>query len=103
MSAEPMQDQAGAVRLALLNAISQGWRNIKVELENRELVEYIKNTRTSNHLMATLIEDIQYICKMFQTCSFSPVSSGFVESIKLSMHALNIFIDEAWVNPNARC
>ncbi|XP_027067757.1 uncharacterized protein [Coffea arabica] len=103
MSAEPMQDQAGAVRLALLNAISQGWRNIKVELESRELVECIKNTRTSNYLMATLIEDIQYICKSFQTCSFSNVNSGFVESIKLSMHALNIFIDEAWVNPNARC
>ncbi|XP_027155078.1 uncharacterized protein LOC113755222 [Coffea eugenioides] len=103
MSAEPIQDQAGAVRLALLNAISQGWRNIRVELENRVLVECIKNTRTSYHLMATLIEDIQCISNLFQNCSFSFVSSGFVGCIKLSMHALNICVDEEWVNPNLRC
>ena len=100
MSGDTKQDQAGAVRLALLNAISQGWTSIKVELEDRELVECIKHTRTSNQQMATLVEDIQYISNLFQKCSFSFVESGFVGSIKLSMHALNILVDEEWVNPN---
>nr|XP_027109407.1 uncharacterized protein LOC113729292 [Coffea arabica] len=48
MPGDTKQDQAGAVRLALLNAISQDCTGIKMELEDRELVEYIKHTRTSN-------------------------------------------------------
>ena len=103
MSADPLQDKAVAVRLALLNAINQGWRNIKVELDNRELVECIKDARYSNQLMATLIEDIQFISNLFPKCSFSFANSGKVGSIKLSLHALNIFLDEEWVNPNLRC
>ncbi|XP_027169410.1 uncharacterized protein LOC113769135 [Coffea eugenioides] len=91
MSADPLQDKAVAVRLALLNAINQGWRDIKVELDNRELVECIKETRNSNQLMATLIDDIQSISNLFHKCSFSFVNSGYVGSIKLSLHALNIF------------
>ncbi|XP_071914537.1 uncharacterized protein [Coffea arabica] len=47
MSADPLQDKAVAVRLALRNAIDQGWRNIKVELDDRELVECIKETRNN--------------------------------------------------------
>ncbi|XP_027061009.2 uncharacterized protein [Coffea arabica] len=47
MSADPLQDQAVAVRLALLNAANQGWRSIKMELNNRELVECIRDARES--------------------------------------------------------
>ena len=103
MSGDTKQDQAGAVRLALLNAISQGWTSVKVELEDSEMVECIRYTRTSNQQMATLLEDIKYISNLFQKCSFSFVESGFVGSIKLSMHALNILVDEEWVNPNLLC
>ncbi|XP_071903090.1 uncharacterized protein [Coffea arabica] len=103
MLGDTKQDLAGAVRLALLNAINQGWTSIKVELEDSELVECIKHTRTNNQQLATLVEDIHSISNLFQKCTFSFVESGFVGSIKLSMYALKIFVDEEWVNPNLKC
>ena len=98
-----MQDQAEAVRLALLKAANQGWRRITVELDNQRLVEDIMESRYSNWRVATLIEDIKSICNLFHQCSFSFAVSGKVDSIKLSMHALNIWVDEEWVNPTFRC
>ena len=103
LSTEPIQDQAVAVRLALLNAISQGWSSIRVELDNKELMECINGSRHCNHMMATLIEDIQFISNQFHKCSFSFANTGIVGSIKLSLHALTIWIDEEWVNPTLRC
>lgn len=103
LSTEPIQDQAVAVRLALLNAISQGWSSIRVELDNKELLESIIGSRHCNHMMATLIEDIQFISNPFHKCSFSFANTGKVDSIKLSLHALTIWIDEEWVNPTLRC
>ena len=102
-SGDLLQDQAAAVRLALLKAGNQGWSNIQVELDNRKLVEAIKKPSHNNHLMATLLEDIRSICNLFHQCSFSFAISRKVECIKLSLHALNIWIDEGWVNPNLRC
>lgn len=90
MSGDPLQDQAEAVRLALLKAANQGWRHIKVELDNRRLVESIMDSRYNNWRVSTLIGDIQSICNLFHQCSFSFANSGKVDSIKLSMHALNI-------------
>ena len=93
-SGDTLQDQAVAVRLALLKVAGQGWRNIKVELDNRKLVENITAAKYNNQLMATLIEDIRSIGTLFQQCSILFANSRKVESIKLSIHALNIWLDE---------
>ena len=73
------------------------------KMYNKRLVEAIKESRYSNWRVATLIEDIQSICNLFHQCSFSFLSSGKVDNIKLSMHTLNIWLDEEWVNPTLRC
>ena len=102
-SGDTLQDQAVAVRLALLKAGSQGWRRIRMELDNRKLVDAIKESRLNNQQMATLIEDIRSICTLFHQCSIFFANSRKLECIKLSIYALNIWIDEEWVNPNLRC
>ena len=102
-SGDTLQDQAVAVRLALLKVAGQGWRNVKVELDNRKLVENITAATYNNQLMATLIEDIRSIGTLFQQCSILFANSRKIGSIKLSIHALNIRVDEEWVNPNFRC
>nr|XP_027104660.1 uncharacterized protein LOC113725592 isoform X2 [Coffea arabica] len=103
VSGDTIQDQAAAVRLALLKAGSQGWRSIRMELDNRKLVDAIKGARLNNQQMATLIEDIRSICTLFHQCSIFFANSRKLECIKLSIYALNIWIDEEWVNPNLRC
>nr|XP_027082466.1 uncharacterized protein LOC113704793 [Coffea arabica] len=55
---DPLQDQAKTVKPALLKAANQGWRHIKVELDNRRLMEYIMESRHNNWRVATLVEDI---------------------------------------------
>ncbi|XP_071923241.1 uncharacterized protein [Coffea arabica] len=102
-SGDTLQDQAVAVRLALLKVAGQGWRNVKVELDNRKLVETITAATYNNQMMATLIEDIRSIGTLFQQCSILFANSRKIGSIKLSIHALNIWVDEEWVNPNFRC
>ena len=103
MSGDSLQDQAEAVKLALMNAANQGWRNIEVELDNSKLKGYIVDSRHSSWRSATLIEDIQSISSLFHLCSFSLANTGKLDSIKLSLHAFKSWFDEEWVNPNLGC
>ncbi|XP_027122249.1 uncharacterized protein [Coffea arabica] len=65
MTGDPLQDQAEAVKLALMNAAKQGWSNIEVKLDSSKLKEFIVDSRHSSWRTATIREDIQSISSLF--------------------------------------
>lgn len=75
-SGDSLQDQAEAVKLAMIKAANQGWRHIQIEVDNKKLFEYIQRSGHKNSRVAALIDDIQSSSRLFRLCSFSFVDIG---------------------------
>ena len=89
-----IQDEAVAVRLALMKARQQGWQRIKVISANKQLIAWLKAGKGDNPNTATLVEDINGLVNLFQMCSFEVRNiMNMSLSNQISHYALNILMD----------
>ena len=94
-SQRDIQDEAVAVRLALMKARQQSWQRIKVTNANKQLIALLRDRKGDNPNTATLmIEDIHVLANLFQMCSFEVRNdSNMTLCNQFSHYALNILMD----------
>ena len=93
-------NDAVAIKLILCKALEQRWSRIVIHFQNQELMRQISNRSPSNSSLATLIEDILNMQRMFRMCLFSSVRDERIgRSKSLSHHAFGIIVDEEWIVP----
>ena len=69
-------------------------------MHNKELLRQLKNRRTADIIMATLLEDILSLKTLFRMCSFCLVSDDNNDiSANISSYALDILLDEKGIIP----
>lgn len=91
-------DEAVAIKLVLCKALELHWSRIKIHSHNQELLRQLKYKSPSNSRLATLIDDILNMQKLFRMCLFCLVKKeSIVRSKMLSSHALGIIVDEEWI------
>ena len=90
-----IQDEAVAVRLALMKARQLSWQRIKVINANKQLIALLKVGKGDNPNTGTLVEDIHALANLFQMCFFEARNtSNMTLCNHLSHYALSIFMDE---------
>ena len=90
-------NEAVAIKLVLCKALEQKWSRITIHSQNQVLMRQIKYKSPSNSSIATLIDNILNMQKLFRMCLFCLVKEDSIErSKRLSSHALDIFMDEEW-------
>ena len=90
-----IQDEAGAVRLALMKARQLSWQRIKVMNANKQLIALLKAGKGDNPNTATLVEDIHALANLFQMCSFEVRNTSYMTLYNhLSHYALSIIMDK---------
>ncbi|XP_027099254.1 uncharacterized protein [Coffea arabica] len=93
-------DDAVAVKLVLSKAMEQHWDRIKILFHNKELLRQLRHQSSSESRLATLVDDITELQKMFCMCSFELVSEENMTNCKrLSFYALGILVNEEWYFP----
>ncbi|XP_027126082.2 uncharacterized protein [Coffea arabica] len=93
-------NDAVAIKLILCKALEQGWSRIAIHFHNQDLMRQMKNRCPSNSSLATLIEDILNMQRLFRMCLFRSVRDERIERSKcLSHHAFGIIVDEEWIVP----
>ena len=89
-----IQDEAAAVRLALIKVTQLGWHRIKVINVNKHLIAMLKSGKGDNPNIVTLVEDILALANMFQMCFFEVGKNSNMSLCKsISRYALSIIID----------
>ncbi|XP_027098791.1 uncharacterized protein [Coffea arabica] len=93
-------DDAVALKLAMCKANTLHQRNVQFQVKNRQLLNHIRTQKASDSRIATLVEDIVQLKRLFHMCSFCLASSdkNYLSS-RISMYALGITIDEELVFP----
>ena len=100
-SSNQVQHEAEGVKWALIKATEQGWRLVCIGVPNMDLLQQIQGTKTVGLWLATLIEDIRELSKMFYKCSFCIGKYRRNDlSCLFSAQALSNYFDVEWVNPN---
>ncbi|XP_027181659.1 uncharacterized protein LOC113780035 [Coffea eugenioides] len=94
-----MQSTAEAVKMAIIKARHQQWKEIVVHIPCPQLLKMIKERMAKDIKMATLIDDINDLRSLFQKCSFCLDRSLDSRCEVISDYALGIFQDEEWINP----
>ncbi|CDP14440.1 unnamed protein product [Coffea canephora] len=91
------QDNAEAVRLCMIKAATKGWRDIKIRIEDRKLLDQIRAGKVRSLELATIIEDIQKMTSWFRMCFFDRLNED-IDSMcySLSKIALLNFCDMEW-------
>ncbi|CDP14470.1 unnamed protein product [Coffea canephora] len=90
-------DEAMAVHLVLCKAFEHQWSRITIQFQSQDLMRQIKYNSPSNSRLATLIEDILSMQKLFRLCLFSLANENSIKrSRDLSSHAFGILVDEEW-------
>ncbi|XP_027152078.1 uncharacterized protein LOC113752144 [Coffea eugenioides] len=88
-------DDALALKLVLCKAAQYRWNRIKLNFANKELLKQLTKTQPMGSRMATLLEDIVNVKKLFCMCSFClSREENMIDSRKLSVDALGIIVDE---------
>ena len=88
-------DDALALKLVLSKAVQQQWSRIRLNLANKELLKQLTHTQPLDSRMATLLEDIANLQRLFYMCSFCLSREGnMIDSKKLSADAFGIIVDE---------
>nr|XP_027103028.1 uncharacterized protein LOC113724320 [Coffea arabica] len=91
------QDNVEAVRLCMIKAATKGWRDIKIRIEDRKLLDHIRAGKARSLEETTIIEDIQKMTSWFRMCFFERLSED-CDSLcySLSKIALLNFCDMEW-------
>ncbi|XP_027155554.1 uncharacterized protein LOC113755889 [Coffea eugenioides] len=91
------QDNAEAVRLCMIKAATKGWRDIKIRIEDRKLLDQIRAGNARSVESAIIIEDIQQMTSWFRMCFFDRLNED-IDSLcySLSKIALLNFCDMEW-------
>ena len=94
-SSVDIQDEAIAVRLALMKASQPRWQKIKVMTANKDLTALLNSGAGDNPNMVTLVEDIIALAKLFQLWSFALRNIRYMNQCnQFNIHALSICMDE---------
>ena len=67
-------DEAVAFKLVLSKALEQQWSRIKILSHNKEFLRQLRQQSPSDSIVATMIDDIADMQKIFRMCSFCLVS-----------------------------
>ena len=59
ISGDSRQDQAEAVKLAMIKAVNQGWRHVQIVVDNKKLLDYFQKSSHGSSQVLTLIGNIQ--------------------------------------------
>ena len=99
-----VQQQAEAIKFALVKAAEQGWRIIKVDVANKQLLEQIQGKKNMDKWTATLLQDIRELSTLFYKCSFclNEVNKNAL-TYYFSAHALTNYYDVEWASPKLLC
>ena len=88
-------DVASAVRLVLCKALGRGWHNIKVHIQNKEVLRQIKHGTTSDGRLTMILDDIFCLKSLFLMCSFClNRNDNSITKANVSSYALGIWLDE---------
>nr|XP_027067422.1 uncharacterized protein LOC113693034 [Coffea arabica] len=96
-----MEEEALAVRAALVMAKAVGWTKIEVQSDCKSVVDQINASSVHDISIATVLEDIEELKKEFQECNFSFVyRTGNTCSHTLAQNAIKLVhdIDIEWNN-----
>ena len=82
----------------------KGWRDIKIQIEDRKLLDQIRAGKARSLETATIIEDIQKMTSWFRMCSFDRLNED-IDSLcySLSKIALLNFCDMEWNYSTPEC
>ncbi|XP_027068582.1 uncharacterized protein [Coffea arabica] len=90
-----IQDEAAAMRLALIKVRQLGWNRIKVINANQHLIAMLKSGKGDNLNTVTLVEDILALANLFQMCFFEVGKNSNMSLCQsISRYALSIVLDE---------
>nr|XP_027100870.1 uncharacterized protein LOC113719906 [Coffea arabica] len=93
-------DDALALKLALCKAVHRNWSKVKLKFCNKELWRQIKQQSPADIKMATVLEDISKLQRLFCMCSFDLCrQEHMLVSKKLSEDALGVIVDEERLFP----
>ncbi|XP_027122082.1 uncharacterized protein [Coffea arabica] len=96
-------DEAVAIQLVICKALEHQWSKITIQFQSQDLMRQIKYKNPSSSRLATLIDDILSMQKLFRMCLFSLAKEeSSKRSRKLSSHAYGILVDEEWNLISAR-
>ncbi|XP_071905812.1 uncharacterized protein [Coffea arabica] len=94
-SGNKILDEALALKLVLCKAVQHKWNNLKLGFCNKELWRQLKHQSPTDSKMATILEDISQLQRLFCMCSFVLYrEENMIVSKKLSVDALSIIVDE---------
>ena len=99
-----IQQEAEAIRYALIKALEQGWTAITFETTSKELLNQLQGNANKNNWVATELEDIQVLSILFRMCSFCLVGIENTDlSYIISAQALTRNQDVEWTYPVRLC
>ena len=88
-------DDALALKLVLCKAAQYQWSRIRLNFANKEMLKQLTKTQPLGSRMATLLEDIVNVKRLFCMCSFClSREENMLDSRKLSVDALGIIVDK---------
>ena len=93
-------DEALALKLVLCKAVQRNWSKVKLNFCNKELWRQIIQQSPADSKMATVLEDISKLQRLFCMCSFGLCrEENMIVSKKLSDDALGVIVDEERLFP----
>ncbi|XP_027162908.1 uncharacterized protein LOC113763339 [Coffea eugenioides] len=100
---DKVTDEAVAIQLVMCKALEHQWSRITIQFQSQDLMRQIKHKNPSSSRLATLIDDILSMQKLFRMCLFSLAKEeSSKRSRELSSHAYGILVDEEWNLISAR-
>lgn len=94
-SGNKLLDEALALKLVLCKAVQRKWSKLKLRFCNKELWRQLKHQNPADSKMATVLEDISQLQRLFCMCSFGLYrEENMIVSKKMSADALSIIVDE---------
>ncbi|XP_027157187.1 uncharacterized protein LOC113758609 [Coffea eugenioides] len=92
-----MEEEALAVRAALVMAKAAGWMKIEVQSDCKSVVNQINASSVHDISIATVLEDIEELKEEFEECNFSFVyRTGNTCSHTLAQNAIKLVHDIEW-------
>ena len=93
-------DAASAVRFVLCKALERGWCNIRIQIQNKDLLRQIMHGKSSDCRLTTILEDILSLKSLFRMCSFCLDSNDDSNAnVNISSYGLGILLDEKSLFP----
>ncbi|GER55607.1 RNA-directed DNA polymerase (reversetranscriptase)-related family protein, partial [Striga asiatica] len=94
------EDILASIRLALVNAVQEGWKKIIIQVDNQAIAQKLSQKRCFSRSQSVIAEDIYLLLLLFESCTFT-VSSKFgrLASCRVSDFALMGESSFVWMSP----